>query len=73
MKEFGAFVLLITAKKDIDTDFADEVLEIGGADLSDEARTALYLPALQYLGYYTAMSLNVNPDTPRNLTQVVKI
>jgi glucosamine--fructose-6-phosphate aminotransferase (isomerizing) len=73
MKEFGAFVLLISAKKGSDTEFADAVLEVGGADWSDEARAALYLPALQYLGYYTAMSLNVNPDTPRNLTQVVKI
>ncbi len=71
MKEFGAYVLLITAEQASDTAFADKVLEIGGKHLTDEARTAWYLPALQYLGYYTAMKLKLNPDVPRNLTQVV--
>jgi glucosamine--fructose-6-phosphate aminotransferase (isomerizing) len=73
MKEYGAYVLLIISKKDADTEFADAVLEIGGKDISDEARTVLYLPALQYLGYYTALKLKVDPDSPRNLSQVVKI
>ena len=73
MQEYGAFVLLLTACEGEDTAFADAVLDIGGADLSDDARSVLYLPALQYLGYYTAMKRGVNPDTPRNLTQVVII
>lgn len=73
MKQFGAFVMIITAKKGTDLDFADAVFEIGGENISDEARAALYLPALQYLGYYTALGRGVDPDSPRNLTQVVKI
>ncbi|OXM87247.1 SIS domain-containing protein [Paenibacillus rigui] len=73
MQAYGAFVLLLTAKQGDDTSFADAVLEVGGEALSDEARSVLYLPALQYLGYYTAMKRGVNPDTPRNLTQVVII
>lgn len=73
MKAYGATVLLITASQGKDTSFADEVFEIGGASLSDDARSALYLPLLQYLGYYTALHRNVDPDSPRNLTQVVKI
>jgi glucosamine--fructose-6-phosphate aminotransferase (isomerizing) len=73
MQEYGAFVLLITARQAEDTKFADAVLDIGGSTLSDDARSVLYLPALQYLGYYTAMKRGVNPDTPRNLTQVVII
>ncbi|MFC5468391.1 SIS domain-containing protein [Cohnella suwonensis] len=73
MKEFGAFVLLVTAAAGADTEFADAVFEVGGAALSDEARAVLYLPALQYLGFYTAMKRGVDPDHPRNLTQVVKI
>ncbi|MCM3267201.1 SIS domain-containing protein [Paenibacillus elgii] len=73
MQEYGAFVLLITAQAGEDTAFADAVFEVGGAEMSDDARTVLYLPALQYLGFYTAMKRNVDPDMPRNLTQVVKI
>ncbi|GIP37266.1 glucosamine--fructose-6-phosphate aminotransferase [Paenibacillus sp. J31TS4] len=71
MKAYGAHVVLITARQGDDTAFADTVFEIGGASLSDEARSALYLPFLQYLGYYTALGRNVDPDHPRNLTQVV--
>lgn len=73
MQEYGAFVLLLTARVGEDTAFADAVLPIGGDTLSDDARSVLYLPALQYLGYYTAMKRGVNPDSPRNLTQVVII
>jgi glucosamine--fructose-6-phosphate aminotransferase (isomerizing) len=73
MQEYGAFVVLLTAQKDDDTSFADAVFEVGGSGISDEARAVLYLPALQFLGYYTALSRNADPDSPRNLTQVVKI
>ncbi|TBL81715.1 SIS domain-containing protein [Paenibacillus thalictri] len=73
MQEYGAFVLLITAKAGEDTAFANAVFEIGAEDVSDEARSVLYLPALQYLGFYTALHKNVDPDSPKNLTQVVKI
>ncbi|WP_159886533.1 SIS domain-containing protein [Paenibacillus puerhi] len=73
MKEYGATVLIVTARSGADTGFADAVFEVGGAELTDEARSVLYLPLLQYLGYYTALKLKVDPDAPRNLTQVVKI
>ncbi|AJY75639.1 SIS domain-containing protein [Paenibacillus beijingensis] len=73
MKGYGATVLLVTASAGEDTAFADAVFELGGQELSDEARGVLYLPPLQYFGYYTAIKLNVDPDNPRNLTQVVKI
>ncbi len=73
MKAYGATVLIVTAEKGSDTDFADAVFEVGGRSLTDEARSVLYLPVLQYIGYYTALKNNVDPDHPRNLTQVVKI
>lgn len=73
MKAYGATVLLVTARAGEDTAFADAVFETGGADVSDEARGVLYLPVLQYIGFYTALKKNVDPDHPRNLTQVVKI
>lgn len=73
MQEYGAFVLLLTSRQDEDTSFADMVFETGGGAISDDARAVLYLPPLQYLGYYTALQLGSDPDSPRNLTQVVKI
>lgn len=73
MKAYGATVWIVTARKGDDTAFADLVTEVGGADLSDEARAVLYLPPVQYFGFYTALKLGVDPDEPKNLTQVVKI
>jgi glucosamine--fructose-6-phosphate aminotransferase (isomerizing) len=73
MKQYGAFVLLLTTAQGEDTAFADAVFEIGGAAISDEARAVLYLPLLQYFGYFTAIGKGVDPDHPRNLTQVVTI
>lgn len=73
MKEYGAYVVLVTASAGDDTAFADATFEIGGVGLSDEARAALYLPVLQYLGFYTALARGADPDEPRNLTQVVTI
>jgi glucosamine--fructose-6-phosphate aminotransferase (isomerizing) len=73
MKEYGAFVLLVTARQGDDTAFADAVFVTGAAELADEARAVLYLPVLQYLGFRAALRKGVDPDHPRNLTQVVKI
>lgn len=39
--------------------------------LSDIARCLLYLPPLQLIAYYRARALGLDPDQPRNLTQVV--
>lgn len=73
MKDYGAHVLILTSRVDEDTAFADSVFEIGGADVSDEARAVMYLPLLHYVGFWTAVNKGVDPDEPRNLTQVVKI
>ncbi|MFC7681615.1 SIS domain-containing protein [Paenibacillus sp. GCM10028914] len=73
MKGYGAHVLVLTSREGEDTAFADSVFEIGGADVSDEARAVMYLPLLHYVGFWTAVNKGVDPDEPRNLTQVVKI
>lgn len=73
MKAYGAYVLIITARAGEDTAFADAVFEIGASDVSDEARAVMYLPLLQYIGFWTAVHKDIDPDEPRNLTQVVKI
>jgi len=73
MKAYGAEVIILTASAGEDTAFADLVIELGHADISDDARSVLYLPAVQFLGFYSALAKGVNPDEPRNLTQVVQI
>ncbi|WP_409294102.1 SIS domain-containing protein [Peribacillus sp. SCS-26] len=52
-------------KGDISIDFPSGVTV-------DEAMTAC-MPQLQLLAYYKALSLGLNPDQPRNLTQVVEL
>lgn len=73
MKQYGATVVILTAQAGEDTQFADKVIELGAAHISDEARAVLYLPFIQYNGYYTAVKRGLNPDDPRNLTQFVSI
>ncbi len=41
--------------------------------LPEAARGVLYLPALQLLAYHRAISFNLNPDRPRNLSAVVEL
>lgn len=72
LKAYGATVLIITARQGDDTRFADAVFEIGGVAQPDDCiHSLLYLSAVQYLGMYTAFQKGVDPDSPRNLTQVV--
>ncbi|MNY73313.1 glucosamine--fructose-6-phosphate aminotransferase [compost metagenome] len=73
MKAYGAHVVIITSHASEETAFADVVFEVGLPEISDEARSILYLPLLQYYGFYTAIKKGLDPDNPRNLTQVVKI
>jgi len=41
--------------------------------LSDLARAPLYMPAIQYMAYFLALSRGLNPDQPRNLSYWVEI
>jgi len=40
--------------------------------LSDFSRGLLYMPILQLVAFYNTLRRNLNPDSPRNLTQVVQ-
>ncbi|MDK8182695.1 SIS domain-containing protein [Paenibacillus sp. UMB4589-SE434] len=73
MKQYGASIVLVAAREGEETQFADCVMNIGHAELMDDARSVLYLPFVQYNGYYTAVARGLNPDDPRNLTQFVSI
>jgi len=42
-------------------------------DLPEWMMPVLYLPPLQLLAYYRAVSKNLNPDNPRHLTQVITL
>lgn len=68
MKSLGATTFaLIEDEKDSDADITI-ALQSG---VSEVARGALYLPLLQLLGYYHAISKGLDPDKPTNLSSVV--
>jgi len=68
MKSLGATTLaLIENEKDSVADYTI-ALQSGVSEL---ARGALYLPLLQLLGYYHAISKGLDPDNPTNLSSVV--
>ncbi len=43
------------------------------SNLPEPVRGVFYLPVLQLMAYYRAVSLELNPDQPRNLTAVVEL
>jgi len=49
------------------TENADYLVEVNSG-LGQYARGILYLPAVQYMAFYRAISLNLNPDHPHNLS-----
>lgn len=51
---------------------ADAVLELNSG-LSELARGALYMPSIQFMAYYRALSLRLNPDEPHNLSYWIHI
>lgn len=73
MKKLGArtFVFCGIADDQIRAN-ADHLIELGG-DLPEEARLLLAMPMIQLFAYYRAIAKNLNPDAPRNLTQVVTL
>jgi glutamine---fructose-6-phosphate transaminase (isomerizing) len=44
-----------------------------GSGLPENGRNVLYLPILQLMGFYRSMAKGLNPDSPNNLTAVVKL
>jgi glucosamine--fructose-6-phosphate aminotransferase (isomerizing) len=64
IREIGGKTMLL-AEKDADINFESGVSEL--------LRGVLYLPVLQLLAYYRAVSQGLNPDKPRNLTSVVTL
>jgi glucosamine--fructose-6-phosphate aminotransferase (isomerizing) len=71
MRKLGARVFAITPVE-LSKDQADQQVVLPGG-LSDLDRGALYLPLLQLMAFYRAVSKGLNPDKPFNLTAVVNL
>jgi glutamine---fructose-6-phosphate transaminase (isomerizing) len=67
LKQHGAHVVAVGPYQSAG---ADDSLVIGAA-FSDVARCLLYLPFVQLLAFYRALAIGLDPDKPRNLSQVV--
>ncbi len=73
MKNLGAKTLVICDSADEGIKkLSDHVLELR-TGLPDHARLVLYMPLMQLFGYFRAIKKGLDPDNPKNLTQVVEI
>lgn len=73
MKNLGVRTLVFTSRADnAIRAHADYLFELGEG-LAEEARLLLAVPIIQLLGYYRALAKNLDPDVPRNLSQVVTL
>lgn len=72
VKKLGAKTLALSSAHMIEEcQCADYILDVPPG-YGDILTPILYVPFLQLLGYYKAISKNLNPDTPRHLTAVVE-
>lgn len=73
LKSLGAKVLVIhDGQSGIFSRHADYEVITGGG-INDALKPLLYMPLLQLLAYYHALSKGINPDQPKNLSQVVEL
>lgn len=71
IRDLGAETLVIGRRKDIGQIESKYTLQIPSR--AENTELSLYMPIVQFLGYYRAVNLGLSPDDPKNLTQVVKI
>jgi glucosamine--fructose-6-phosphate aminotransferase (isomerizing) len=71
MRAMGAKVLALSPTT-LPADAADYPIVLPSG-FSDAERTALYLPVLHLLSYYTTLRKGLNPDLPHNLNAVVNL
>ena len=73
MKELGGRVLVLTDRSVEDfIDCSDFVMQLG-TGLGDGIRDVLYMPILQFLSCYKAVSEGYDPDRPKNLFYHVEL
>jgi glucosamine--fructose-6-phosphate aminotransferase (isomerizing) len=71
VKALGAKTLVVCERSTAEIKSAADYLVELKSGLSDYARLILYMPIMQLLGYHRAISKGLDPDNPKNLTQVV--
>ena len=71
MKALGATTMAVTAKVSPRIKAASDLLIEAPAGQLEYSRLAACIPAAQLLGLYTGLKKGLDPDSPRNLSQVV--
>jgi glucosamine--fructose-6-phosphate aminotransferase (isomerizing) len=71
MKSLGAETLILQAENLSDLSEKSHNLLNVPANYGDVLNPFMYMPLLHLLGYYKALSKNINPDSPKNLSAVV--
>lgn len=69
IRDFGTKVLTVCEEEVAESDYTVAI----ESQLGEFARMPAYMPFLQLMGYYKALSKGLNPDSPKKLTQVVKL
>ena len=72
MRSLGGNILSVVDHLDLNLSELGKVVELNSGAL-EAARPVLYLPVLQLLAYYRAISQGQDPDNPHNLDAVVHI
>jgi glucosamine--fructose-6-phosphate aminotransferase (isomerizing) len=73
MKGLGAKLFVICDRADDNMKaYADHLVEVD-TDLSEFARSILYMPPIHFLAYYKSLAVGLNPSSPANLTYWVAI
>jgi Predicted phosphosugar isomerases len=73
MKAKGARTLAICEqRRDLDWEGVDDVIEVFSG-LSEWQRPMLYLPYIQWIAFHRSLAKGLDPDSPLNLTQVVRL
>jgi glucosamine--fructose-6-phosphate aminotransferase (isomerizing) len=70
VRRYGGAGIILAPATDVRTLSSDLVCPVPDS-VSDWSRTPLYMPALHHLALSRALRLGLNPDKPRNLSQVV--
>ena len=69
IRNLGTRVLTIYQEEVAESDYTVAI----ESQLGEFARMPAYMPFLQLMGCYKALSEGLNPDAPKKLTQVVKL
>ncbi len=73
IKRLGGSTLIICEKGGAEINACADILFETGTNISEYARSILYLPAIQLLAYNKALSKGIDVDVPKNLTHYVSL